>query len=203
MVGEFHTESDTLTSDAYFHYGESADSSVSVAVRYPGKGWSAAGERHVGTERRGMVGKEDPRPDFHAQILTDFAYGRYRGRNACVAGPYEKVRPIEWLGGSTERFYPSPGCDPGDESRTKRFHPGHVMTRNQERAAKWDTAVEVFGAELSAVSGYSRFVEAHWKFGDAYEVHYLCGNDGTVFEASRIFAGLTVPQAECRPGRPC
>lgn len=200
VIGEFHTEGDTHN-DSYFHYGQSADTDVSVGVKYPGQGWSLSGEHHVGNKVEQMVGKEDPGRNFHAQLLTDFVYGRYEVTSNC--GKHQKIRPMQWLGGSTERFYPAPGCNPDDPWKTRRYDGGHVFTRNVNRAERWGGAAEVFGVSLAAQSGYSRWVQAHWKFGNEVEAHYLCGNNSNPKEATRILAGVGVPQAECRPGKPC
>jgi hypothetical protein len=203
VVGEFHTEADT-TNDSYFHYGESADSTISVAVKQAHESaWSVSGVSHVGNGRSGAIGKEGPRPNFHAQILTDFEYGRYRASNPCYGGrTYETVRALEWLGGSGERFYDAPGCRP-DHPNTRRYQPGHFQKRNTHKARNWEKNISVFGASLSSRSGYSEFVESYWKFGDAYEFHYLCGDDTSVLKSERVFAGPAYRQPECRPGRPC
>ena len=205
VVGEFHTEADT-TQDSYFRYGESADSTISVAMRQAHEStWSVSGVAHVGNGRDGAIGKEGPRPNFHAQILTDFEYGRYRASNPCYGGPYrtyETLRALEWLGGSGERFYDGPGCRP-DHPNTRRYQPGHFQKRNSHKARNWEKNVSVFGASLGSQSGYSKFVESYWKFGDAYEFHYLCGDDSSVLKSKRVFAGPVYAQPECRPGRPC
>jgi hypothetical protein len=67
----------------------------------------------------------------------------------------------------------------------------------------WGGAAEVFGASLSARSGYSEFVSSHWEFGANEEEHLLCGNDDKIQRATRIYAGPLDSSEPCLPGRPC
>ena len=53
----------------------------------------------------------------------------------------------------------------------------------------FQTAVTVFGAGLDAKSGWGTQVVSHWFFGSQPN-HYLCGSDGPVSTAHRIYAGL-------------
>jgi hypothetical protein len=202
VVGEFHSDSDT-SPESYFHYGQSADTDVSVGVKYSGKNWTLSGEHHVGNQRKKTVGKDGIGSNFHAQMVSDFAYGRYEAKSSCGLGSHEEIRPIEWLSGSDERFYPAPGCNLDDSERTRKYGPGHFFTRKEQRAERWSGAAEVFGVSLSAQSGYSKWVESHWRFGTNEQTHYLCGSNGDPDRASRIFAGLPEPRVDCRKGKPC
>lgn len=64
------------------------------------------------------------------------------------------------------------------------------MRRNRENAARWEGAVGVFGASLTARSGYSKYVQGYWYFGPAAD-HVLCGDDGSPREAKHIYAGTS------------
>lgn len=200
VVGELQTPADTQ--QASFEYGKRADSDVSVAIRAAGGRWALSGEHHVGNSRTASVGKARAGSNFHGQILSAFDYGRYEHKNSCVIGTEEVIRPITWHAESTERFYPSPGCGPNSRF-LHRFGPGHKFDRSTERSMVWGGAAEVFGASLSARSGYSEFVSSHWEFGTNEAEHLLCGNDDKIQRATRIYAGPLDSSEPCLPGRPC
>lgn len=83
------------------------------------------------------------------------------------------------------------GCAGVPETRLGRFTPDTDFTRNKERAVKWEGAADVFGASLSAQSGYSQWVEGYWKFGSSEAMHVLCGDNGPPKRAAHIFAGTS------------
>ena len=80
------------------------------------------------------------------------------------------------------------GCAGATERQRGKFGPNSDMRRNRENAARWEGAVGVFGASLTARSGYSKYVQGYWRFGLAGD-HLLCGDDGSPKEAQHIYAG--------------
>jgi hypothetical protein len=199
VVGELRTEPDTKA--AKFVYGKTADSDISVALRTGGGNWSLSGEHHVANSAGSAVTQNAGR-DQHMTVLSSFEYGRYE--TICPSGRQEKVMPLGWRGGGlATRPTPHRGCSSAPELRLFRFGDNGEFKRDRERAVSWGGAASVFGASLSARSGYSQFVHADWKFGSEPE-HLLCGDDGNPSESSHIFAGHSTPsEARCQVGRPC
>jgi hypothetical protein len=82
------------------------------------------------------------------------------------------------------------GCAGVPEGRLGRYTAKTSFNRDREKAVRWEGAAGVFGASLTARSGYSRWVHGHWRFGAA-GMHLLCGDDGPPKEARHIFAGTS------------
>ena len=186
VVGELHTAKNQT---ATFTYGTSADSDVAVGFTAPGEGkWSLGGDAHVGNSLGSSV-TWTAGADFHHRLLTNFHYVKRRTVNSCT-GTRDTVEVTTWNGGETvgaTASDPSRKCrDPRYTKRTSRYSAGGIFERHAQRAVRYGIAVKVFGVQLSATSGYSKSVEATWKFsGDGV----LCGSTDFPLRAKRIFAG--------------
>jgi hypothetical protein len=198
VVGELRTEPDTTI--ARFVYGKVADSDISVAMRANGGHWSLSGEHHVANSDRDDVVKKASRGE-QISVLSSSEYGRYE--STCPSGKKEKVVPLGWRGGGLgSRRVAIRGCSYAPDLNTFTFEDNTEFNRDRERAVTWGGAASAFGASLSARSGYSQYVHAHWEFGPEKE-HLLCGDDGSPSESSHIFAGQSAPaEARC-PRAPC
>jgi hypothetical protein len=185
IIGELRTPEDTV--EAFFAYGKRPDSEIGVAGRASGGSCSGAGSFHIANaddtrvSQRAGSGK-------HLLVRTRFMYERYE--YSCPSGKREKVVPSEWMGDVQAEPTTVRGCAGVPETRLGRFTPETDFTRNKEKAIRWEGAVDIFGASLSARSGYSQWVEGYWKFGAA-DMHVLCGDNGPPKRAGHIFAGTS------------
>lgn len=100
----------------------------------------------------------------------------------------------------TSEFHQTPGCL-GNPHRDE-YENDTDFYRNRNEAASWGGAAEVFGASLSASSGYSRYVEVYMEFG-SNPVHHVCGDDDDAMHSKRVWTGIVRPGPQCQPGRPC
>lgn len=185
VIGELRTPDDTV--EASLTYGERADSEIGVATRGAYGPWSASGSFHVANADETEI-TQRARSGQHLLVRSRFMYDKFEHR--CPSGRREKVVPQEWMGDVQSEPTAVHGCASAPEGRLGRFTPDTEFRRNKEKAVRWDGAASVFGASLSARSGYSRWVRGHWKFGSG-AMHLLCGNDGPPKRASHIFAGTS------------
>ncbi|MGH8992544.1 MAG: hypothetical protein ACRDZ7_13640 [Acidimicrobiia bacterium] len=185
VIGELRAPHDTV--EAVFTYGKRADSEIGVATKGTHGPWSGSGSFHIAnsedTEVTQWAGSGQ-----HLLVLTRFIYDRFE--YTCPSGRREKVVAREWMGDVQSVPTAERGCAGVPEERLGRFTPGTGFHRNKEKAVRWEGAVGVFGASLTARSGYSRWVRGHWKFGSA-GMHLLCGDNGPPKRAGRIFAGTS------------
>jgi hypothetical protein len=199
LIGELRTEPDTIA--AQFIYGGRADSDISVALRASGGHWSLSGEHHVGNSGGSAVTKRADRGQ-HLLVQSSFEYGRYE--QTCYGKKHETVRSLGWRGGEvTGRPTAARGCSYARPDHTFRFDDDTAFDRDKERSVTWVAAASAFGASLTARSGYSQFVKAHWDFGKE-PLHLLCGDNANPSNSSHIFAGESMPaEGRCQPGRAC
>jgi hypothetical protein len=183
IIGELRTPPDTL--GASFVYGKQADSDISVAARGGTGPWSLSGSHHIANASGAAVAQRAANGE-HLVVRSRFIYDRYE--YFCAGGRREKVVPREWFGDVMSEATPPRGCATAPEERLGRFGSNTWFDRDKERAAEWNGAATVFGVSLSARSGYSERVHAHWDFGTD-SMHLLCGDDGPPARASHIFAG--------------
>jgi hypothetical protein len=185
VIGELRAPHDTL--EALFIYGQRADSEIGVAERASHGPWGASGSFHIANSEDTDV-RQWANTGEHLLVTTRFMYGRYE--YFCPAGRWEKVVPQEWMGDVQSQPTVVRGCAGVPEGRLGRYTANSEFNRNKEKAVKWEGAASVFGASLTARSGYSRWVQGHWKFGSA-GMHLLCGDDGPPKRAGHIFAGTS------------
>lgn len=185
IIGELRTPDDTL--EAVFAYGKRADSEIGVAGRASGGPWAGTGSFHIANSDDTRVSQRAG-SGKHLLVRSRFMYERYE--YSCPSGRRDKVIPSEWMGDVQAEPTAARGCAGAAETRIGRFTPDTDFRRNKEKAVQWEGAVDVFGASLSARSGYSQWVEGYWKFGSA-PMHLLCGDNGPPKRAAHIFAGTS------------
>lgn len=185
VIGELRAPQDTL--ESLFVYGERADSEIGVVARGSQGPWGASGSFHIANSDDTDV-KQWAKSGEHLLVTTRFMYDKYE--YSCPSGRREKIVPREWMGDIQSRPAAVRGCAGVPEGRMGHFGRDTEFDRVRERAVEWNGAVSVFGAELTARSGYSRWVRGHWKFGSG-DSHPLCGDDGPPKRAGHIFAGTS------------
>jgi hypothetical protein len=177
IIGEFHTGANTK---GHFTYGTTSDSDISVGYNY-GKGWSVGGTGHVGNSHATYI-RFNVHSNFHHQLKSAFQYIHWH----LTLGPscagskrwgqrYQKVTPSTWQSGSeVGATVAGDFCRGGDGRRS--FAPDSDFYRGSRRSYTYGSAAKAWGASLSATSGYSKFVDMNYHFGDSKSApHYLCG----------------------------
>ncbi len=183
IIGELRAPDDTV--EAFFAYGKRADSEIGVAGRGSHGPWSGSGSFHIANSDDTAV-TQWANSGQHLLVRSRFEYGRYEF--TCPSGRREKVVPESWMGDVQSEPTGVRGCAGATERQRGKFGPNSDMRRNRENAARWEGAVGVFGASLTARSGYSKYVQGYWRFGLAGD-HLLCGDDGPPREAKHVYAG--------------
>lgn len=183
VIGELRTPPDTLESE--FVYGERADSEIGIANRGAHGPWSISGSFHIANAQSGEIAQGASSGE-HLLVQTRFKFDRYE--YTCGTGKRHRVVPREWMGDVQSQATAVRGCAGAPETRLGHYGPRSKFTRDRDKAVRWEGAASVFGASLTARSGYSKYVRGRWQFGAARE-HLLCGNDGPPLQATHIFAG--------------
>lgn len=196
VVGELNTESDTTSARFVYGEGNHADSDISIAARPNGGRWSVAGTHHIANSDETRVFKEAVAME-RLRISSSFDYHLLRDR---CRNPSERVAPHGWRTGVTSVPHVVPACGGNDNSVD--YEPRSGFRRDTNRAATWGGAAEVFGASISARSGYSRYVTVEMVFGQR-PIHTVCGDNAPPNRSNHVYSGIDVPGPPCRPGRPC
>jgi hypothetical protein len=177
VIGEFHTGAN---SKGYFTYGTTSDSDISVGYNY-GRGWSVGGSGHVGNSKASFI-RFNVHSGFHHHLRSTFRYVHWHlTLGASCAAPnrwgqrYQKVTPASWQSGSEVGALVAGKFCTGASGR-RSFARNSDFYRGSRRAYTYGTAAKAWGASLSATSGFSKFVDINYHFGDSKSApHYLCG----------------------------
>jgi hypothetical protein len=196
VVGELNTESDTISARFVYGEGNHADSDISIAAKPNGGRWSLAGTHHIANSDETRVFKEAVAMES-LRISSSFDYHLYRDR---CRNPSYRVVPHGWRTGVRSVAHLVPDCG-GNDNRAD-YEPRSGFRRDTNRAATWSGAAEVFGASISARSGYSRYVTVEMEFGER-PIHTVCGDNAPPNRSHHVYSGIDVPGVPCRPGRPC
>ncbi|MFN8076791.1 MAG: hypothetical protein U0Q15_15425 [Kineosporiaceae bacterium] len=190
VIGELHVGGDAKGN---FNYGSTADSDIGVSYNY-GSGWKVSGAAHVGTGTQTVSGWADRGPIWRYPLKTQFTYHKYEYITDANCGgasgskTYYKAQVARWDGGATvgasltnQYAYCTTSTNRVD------YSPGTRLARSSYRAYTYDGAVAVFGASLTAKSGYSTNVDFELKFG-SNPSHLVCGNDGPPTSSSKVWS---------------
>jgi hypothetical protein len=190
-VGELHLFADDY---GWFSYGQShsADSTFGVGVSTDNVNFSIGGSTHITNTATVGWGSSDDLlgPYFSHVLITKFHFEKTRTQT-CFMREY-KVSATQWEAGKDEGQDTSGNdgrCNVFPDNFRTTFGPHGTYDRSTGRAYTYDGAVSVLGASLSVTSGYSSSVAVHFRFGTALDQHWLCGDNGSIVDASRIFAG--------------
>lgn len=190
--GEVHTANDAKET---FTYGKSADSSIDVGFSATDSGFGINGSVHIGnsskSEDQDSVGQ-----DVGNRVDEEFTYQHQKVFNSCAGVKYLHIATA-WDTGfrngagnhTLDGHCPAVGTTGPNGEITSHYPANAAHVTSNENMVKFSAAVTVFGQSLGSQSGWGTFVISSWKFGPNAN-HYLCGSNGTVAAASRIFAGL-------------
>ncbi len=189
-IGALHNTSDA---QAHFTYGQVADSTISAAVSANGtSGWSADGSASISNSQGSAVGitKQDGQWADNGYVLeSQFEYVKYHWYSQCTG--YEDkytVDATQWDGGLIVGANEG-SWDNNPTSFTDLYAPGANFSTSSESAYNYGGAVSVFGASLSAQSGFSSYVKESWNFSSsATHNQKLYGENNYPPYARRIFA---------------
>ncbi len=190
-IGELHVAHD---STGTYTYGTHADSNFDVGISYDGNHWSLSGSYHVGNDKGAQISYTEG-PDFGHRLTSQFHNLKRKynwfGYQGC--GPAYDTYPSRWNGGAQiglDNSYLDFNCNTSS-GNTQNFGRNTSFDRSSSHAYHLSSAINLFGiVQVGVDSGYSQYVISHWSFGSGQSNHYLCGNDGPVTTAHRIFAGI-------------
>jgi hypothetical protein len=188
VIGEVHTWTDHT---ATWSYGKTADSDIGVGISYNGTAWQQSGTFHVGTSSSSTVAKAAGSL-YGRLLLSRFEYRKLHWTGYCPFLPVYTITPVRWLSGLVEgadvRQYDG-YCGSYYAANAAEFGPNTRWSRNRSDYATFGGAVTAFGlVKLTAQSGLSTDVQVTHTFGSG-KSHRLCGNDGDILHAHRVFAG--------------
>jgi hypothetical protein len=203
VIGELHTANDAHETYVYGRNSFS-ESNMTVGLSANGTDWSAGASvtisirKSSGSEVTKTVG-----PNVGTKLGTEFGYEEVHNFEKCT-GPkhymgYETM--VTGFNGGTP-IQPGYGnhdldghCPPvsAPSQRTQPYSSNSAAHTFNERQVTFTPGVTLgfksASVSLNVQSGWSSNVESSWKFGSANN-HYICGSDGPVFKAPRVFAGL-------------
>ena len=195
VIGELHTGSDQT---AWFEYGRRGDSHVQVAASANGTVWKAIKasvhvSNTVGSGNLSYV-RWNERSNFGRQLKVRMLFHKIERFLSCNP----QVRSWRWEAkkwepsqqyGNDLRHLDDHCLDTLAQFRSP-FAPGGEYHKNESRAHEWDVGAEIAGVGVNARSGWSQWVDSHWRFGRRFDTYWLCGNNNAnLDEATRIFAG--------------
>ena len=69
------------------------------------------------------------------------------------------------------------------------FFPEVASPHLMAKKGRFNAAVSIFGASLTAQSGFSTTVRLHYHFGTVQPQHWMCGDDNFISSSHRVFSG--------------
>lgn len=203
-IGELHNANDVVSS--VFEYGQRADSHIEKGFSLNGSVWKIKGSAHVrnsnGDSKEHAVRLIRTEDNWAHVIRSDFRFTKFRHELACpfrvVTGfSIEATRwvPSIYVGADVSSL--DGHCLEKPREWQGRFAADSGYSRNRSRYHQFELGATL-GAEFvgnggglsfGTRSGLSTWVNVSWRFGDQIPLHYLCGSNGPLDTARRIFAG--------------
>jgi hypothetical protein len=131
-------------------------------------------------------------PKYGRREQSVFQYGKYKWVTCGGTIASYEVDALQWTAGSQDGQDNSSldnHCSTTYSQYARTFAVNTAFDRSSNAAVTFNAAVSVFGASLTAKSGYSTTVVSHWSFGNNTNQHWLCGNDNFLGSSHRVFAG--------------
>jgi hypothetical protein len=174
-----------------FTYGNDGftETTIGAASKVKDVGWSISAEYLV--KQEGRVRFAPAKRRYSRKLRTSFEYTKYEIRASECAVPEEVVRATAWIGDSDDTIKQN-GLDKCDAKHLFGQKSYDQFYRKDSQAVTYTRAVEAFGVNLTARSGYSNSVTVKYDWrGPAGKKHYICGDDGksSAYSSPRIFTG--------------
>jgi hypothetical protein len=190
IVGNMHTGTNMT---GWFSYGRKADTDFGVGFSRDGSQWSVTGSAHVATTNSAAV-RWDVGSEFGYRLLSNFAF--QKTKTVCLGfaavPPTYKIKVKRWNGGAVigdNVHYLDHKCLTTYSAYKVQQGPNTTFDRTSSSAVNYSAGVTIFGIQLSAKSGYSTDVAAHWAMGGRFTAYWLCGTDGPPTIAHTVLAG--------------
>lgn len=201
-IGELHVARDA-TGTFYYGRGGRADSYISIGVSVGG--WHLGGFKHVATANSASISVSNPSADWAHEITSRFVYGRYKHERWTVdpvtgqpftCGVWYTKEAKLWIGDyaigqDLSQFLHL--CTTQYTRYASSYGPTGTFGRSTRKLRTYQAGARVDlgtgSLDLRVWSGASAHVGYSYKFGNAYQKHWLCGNDNYPPYSSRIFAG--------------
>jgi hypothetical protein len=187
IVGNMHTANNMT---GWFRYGRKADTDFGVGVSADGLNWSASGSAHVSNSVSAAV-TWNATSEYGYRLLSNFTFQKTKTVCVGIPGlpPEYKIKVKSWNGGATlgqNVHNLDHQCRTKYPANVVSFAPGTKFDRSANSAVNYKAGVTIFGISLSAKSGYSTDVAAHWDF---HARNVLCGTTGPPTVALTVLAG--------------
>ena len=202
IIGELHVARDA-TGTFYYGRGGRADSYISIGISVGG--WHVGGFKHIATANTASISVTNPTADWAHAITSRFVYGRYKherwtvdpvtGQPFTCGISYTKEAKL-WVGDyaigqDLSQFLHL--CTTQYSRYASSYGINGTFGRSTRKLRTWQAGARVdlgTGAlDLRVSSGASARVGYSYRFGTAYQQHWLCGVDNYPPYSTRIFAG--------------
>ena len=111
----------------------------------------------------------------------------------CWLTPHYLIKATSWQSGmnaGNDNSNLDHQCPPvGQGPYTSDYGSNSSHQSTSETMVKFSGAFTAFGVSFGAQSGWGTYVISHWNFGSTAN-HYLCGSNGSVAQAERVYAGV-------------
>jgi hypothetical protein len=190
QVGELHADFDVP--HARFTYGQTADTTFDVMSKTGTESWSVSSGVHIENTRGAAVYADSAgTTNYHWALRSQFRFVNMKLFKDCVGGPYrvstgsQLVYALEWTGNGMTLS--NTLTQPARTSANSAPYGPHTgWTRTSGSLVRWQAAVSVLGASISAQSGSSTSVKIEYSFGGR-PTHYLYGDTGLPTVSRRVF----------------
>jgi hypothetical protein len=190
VVGELNNAYNDGTVGTFTYSREhTAETTIGAAQQLENGAWSISAEYAI--TNAGTIKFPPFKRRLSRKMRSMFEYTKYevQASSCAVWEPY--IRATSWIG-DYDISVKQNGLDKCDAKYLHGYSSGGGWSRNSGNAVTYTQAVEAFGVNLTARSGFSKNVtlEYDWN-GPARKQHYICGEDGksSPFTSGRVFTG--------------
>jgi len=193
-VGELHAA--PWASAASFTYGSQADTNVGVAYSSnSGSTWGISGSVNISNTVTGSATRNVPANTWFAyQQQGLFHYIEQQQYDTCLPGGDSnfQIMATQWDGGLQDGAYVG-SSDNSPNKYTIALTPAEKWSRISNAAYTYSAAASVFGATISAQSGFSNTVSINYTVDPNYPGGYLYGNDNFPLQSTIIYVATYCP----------
>ncbi len=191
VIGEINNAYNDGT-QGIFEYSRrnTAETTIGAATQLENGSWSISAEYTV--TNKGSIRFPPFERRISRKLRSLFEYTRYEVQSSsCAAWGEPYIRATSWIG-DYDYSIKQDGIDKCDARFLEGAGGGGRWERTTGAAVRFTRAVEAFGVNLTARSGFSDNVSLAYRWGGAEaKKHYICGADGkaSAFTTGRVFSG--------------